>query len=144
MSGEPIERFAAELPDVEQAENFGYTFFFVGPDRRLPFVTLASSDNDYDKVSKLDREGVYRVNIGVSKETFEALVGGAADRDLDYSELDVFLPHPDYAKQRWVCILSPTGERLERTKELILEAHGIAETRMRRLETRADPASPAT
>lgn len=69
MSGEPIERFAAELPDVEQAENFGYTFFFVGPDRRLPFVTLASSDNDYDKVSKLDREGVYRVNIGVSKET---------------------------------------------------------------------------
>ncbi len=37
------------LADVETAENFGYTFFFYGSDRKLPFATLASSDNEYDR-----------------------------------------------------------------------------------------------
>jgi len=47
--------------EVQRAENFGYTLFFVGNDNRLPFVTLANSDNDYDKVSDLDRKEVLRI-----------------------------------------------------------------------------------
>jgi len=132
MTQELIEAYISGLPNVEQAENFGYRFFFVGADHRLPFATMASSDNDYDRVSNLDRDGVYRVNIGVSKETFDQLVGNWHTKEPDYTELNVFLPHPDYAKQHFVCILNPTGDRLQRTKELIAEAHAIAAKRMQR------------
>ena len=35
---------------VETATNFGYTFFFYGPDRMLPFATIATADNEGDRV----------------------------------------------------------------------------------------------
>lgn len=125
-----VEEFVAKLDNVEQEENFGYKFFFVGDDHRLPFVTIANSDNEYDSVSNLSREGVFRINIGVSKETFESLLGDSNSENIDYSVLDVFLPHPDYAKQHFVCILNPSGENAEVTKKLILEAHSIAASRL--------------
>src|SRR5690242_7705524 len=60
---------------VETAATLGYTFFFYGPDRMLPFTTIATADNEGDRVSSLDRPGVFRLNIGVSKQTFQALFG---------------------------------------------------------------------
>jgi len=51
---------------------------------------------------------------------------------VDYSVLDVFLPHPDYSKQHFVCILNPSGEHVETTKQLIIEAHSIAAARLQR------------
>lgn len=64
-----IEQFVLSLDDVQREENYGYTFFFVGNDHRLPFVSLSDSDNEYDSISNLNREGVFRVNIGVSRNT---------------------------------------------------------------------------
>ena len=61
--------------DVQTSENFGYLFFFYSDDQMVPFVTLAASDNEYDRVSNLDRPGVFRVNIGVSRATFQRLFG---------------------------------------------------------------------
>lgn len=127
-----FETFIAGLDDVQREDNFGYAFFFVGADHRLPFVTIANSDNEYDQFSNLNRDGVFRLNIGISKATFEALLAGSLTEHIDYTALDVFLPHPEYAKQHFVCILNPTGERIERTKELIVEAHSIAAARLRR------------
>jgi len=75
MKHSDLETFVAALPNVQRVDNFGYSFFFVGDDHRLPFVTIANSDNEYDNVSNLNREGVFRVNIGVSKDTFQKLVG---------------------------------------------------------------------
>lgn len=132
MEQTEVEAFAPGLDNVERIENFGYAFFFVGGDHRLPFMTVADSDNEYDNVSGLSREGVFRVNIGMSRETFASLVGGQGSETPDYTALDVFMPHPDYAKQNFVCILSPTGENEEVTKALISEAHGIAKTRFER------------
>lgn len=132
MKQSDLETFVAALPNVQRTENFGYAFFFVGDDHRLPFATMANSDNEYDKVSNLNRDGVFRVNIGVSKDTFQKLVGQAANEAVDYTALNVFMPHPDYARQYFVCILSPAGENVEETKALIVEAHSIAETRFRR------------
>lgn len=62
--------------NVETADNFGYTFFFYGADHMLPFATLAVADYDYDRFSNLDRPGVFRLNIGVSKQTFAELGSG--------------------------------------------------------------------
>jgi len=132
MNQTEFETFVAGLENVQREENFGYSFFFVGDDHRLPFVTFANSDNDYDNVSNLNREGVFRINIGVSKETFVNLIG-EYEPDVDYSALNVFLPHPDYAKQNFICILNPSNENVEITKKLILEAHSIATARLQRL-----------
>ncbi len=132
MNQTDFETFIAGLDNVQREDNYGYVFYFVGDDHRLSFVTLANSDNEYDNVSNLNRDGVFRVNIGVSKSTFNTLLGESVS-EVDYSALNVFLPHPDYAKQHYLCILNPSGVNVETTKKLILEAHSIAATRLERL-----------
>ena len=132
MTQAEVEAFVAELENVQREENFGYSFFFVGDDHRLSFVTIANSDNEFDNVSNLNREGVFRVNIGVSKETFTNMIAKSSSEHVDYSVLNVFLPHPDYAQQHFVCILNPSDENVETTKKLIVEAHSIAAIRLQR------------
>ncbi len=105
--------------------------FFVGDEHLVPFVSIANSDSDFDNVSNLNRDGVFRINIGVSKETYQGLVADPIVEPVDYSLLDTFLPHPHYARQHFVCILSPTGENVETTRKLILEAYSIAAGRLK-------------
>lgn len=136
MDQAEVEEFVASLDNVQREDNFGYAFFFVGDDHRRAFVTVADSDNEYDNVSHLDREGVFRINIGVSRQTFEDLLAGIRSEDVDYSVLDVFLPHPEYAKQNFVCILSPSQKNAEATKQLIVEAHGLAAARLSKRSSR--------
>jgi hypothetical protein len=132
MNLSELEAYIETLENVEREENFGYNFFFVGDDHRLAFVTIGHSDNEFDRVSNLDREGIFRVNIGVRKATFDALIGDYDVEDVDYSMLDVFMPHPHYAKQNFICILNPSHENADATQELILEAHSIAAARLKR------------
>ncbi|MCZ7569809.1 MAG: DUF6194 family protein [Ardenticatenaceae bacterium] len=130
MTQAEAEAFIATLDNVQRAENFGYLFFFVGDDHRLPFVTIATSDNDFDSVSNLNRDGVFRINIGVSKETFDSLLADTSPENVDHSVLDVFRPHPHYSKQHFVCILNPSDENVETVKSLIVEAYSIAASRL--------------
>jgi hypothetical protein len=132
MDQAEVEEFVSNLENVQRTENFGYTFFFIGDDHMVPFVTLADSDNDYDNVSNLNREGVFRLNIGVSRKTFSTLIGESASEPIDYTALNMILPHPDYAKQNFICILNPAGENVEKTKQLIMEAHALALARFQR------------
>ena len=113
---------------VETAQNFGYTFFFYRSDHKMPFATLAASDNDYDRVSNLDRPGVFRLNIGVSKETFQSLFStdGVTLSDYDFTALDRIMPHPEYAAQYFVCVLSPSEATFQAIKPLLAEAYAIA------------------
>lgn len=136
MNQAELEKYVADLPNVQRVENFGYSFFFVGDDHRLPFVTIGYSDNEFDDVSNLNREGVFRVNIGVSKETFSDLIGDSDAEEIDYSILNVFLPHPHYGRQRFICILNPEGDNAQKTKRLIAEAHSIATARFQRIAGR--------
>jgi hypothetical protein len=132
MNQTEVEAFVAGMENVQREENFGYVFFFVGDDHRLSFVTIANSDNEWDNVSHLNRQGVFRVNIGISKETFQKLIVKSNDEPMDYSVLNTFLPHPEYAPQNFVCILNPSGDNVETTKKLIAEAHSIAAKRLQR------------
>jgi hypothetical protein len=134
MDAIEIERYIlTELQNVEISENFGYKFFFFGDDHRLPFATIALSDNEYESISKLDREGVFRLNIGVAKQTFQSLFGAeeVSLETYDFTELNRWMPHPDYARQFFICILNPTGPNLATMREFLTEAHGIAERRYR-------------
>jgi hypothetical protein len=67
---------------------------------------VTTDEHDMGSPSNLAREGVFRLNIGVGRETFERLVGSMVNPD--YAALDVILPHPVYAKQRWLSILNPS------------------------------------
>jgi hypothetical protein len=120
--------------NVETAINFGYTFFFYGSDHMLPFVTLAVEDNDYDRVSNLDRPGVFRLNIGVSKQTFQSLFGaGRVDiSGYDFTVLDTILPHPDYAPQSFICVLNPSDATFQKIQLYLAEAYEIARKRSTR------------
>jgi len=129
-----IEYIAKTFPDVETTENFGYAFFFYKTERMLPFATLGASDNEYDRLSNLDRPGVYRLNIGISRKTFQALFGETKVdvKNYDYTALDVIMPHPEYAPQNFVCVLAPSDATFERVRELLAEAYDIAVQRYNR------------
>ena len=130
--------------NVEAMDSYGYTMFFYGSERMLPFVTLIAADNEDDKVSDLDRQGAFRINIGVSKDTYHSLLGptppppgpsGVIETGADYTALDTFIPHPHYGNMNWLCVLSPSAATWEKTRALIEDAYGLAK---RRAERRGD------
>src|SRR5262249_7135413 len=124
------------------------TFFIYDPDRslepkhRFPFATIVTKDyGEFDRASNLNREGVFRLNIGVSKDTFCSLFGpepsapgtsGVADTGCDFTTLDQILPHPAYAPQSWVCVLNPSDATFQAVRPLLAEAYDLAVQRYAR------------
>jgi len=105
------------------------TFFFHGADNRFPFATIVTKDSAFDSASKLDRRGVFRLNVGVGKETFRALFGEQETANVDFTAVDTLMPHPVYAKMYWVSVINPGNKTFETVKPLIAEARGLAAAR---------------
>ncbi len=118
----------------------GDTFFIYDPDRnlpdkqRFPFATIVTKDyGDFDNASNLNREGVFRLNVGVSRKTFRLLLGDkGTDGAYDFTAVDRLMPHPVYGRQSWVCVLNPSAETFEQVKPLLREAYEIAVARVKR------------
>ena len=55
------EYISKTFPDVETTTNLGYTFFFYREERIHAFATIASTGNEYEQVSKLDRARAFSV-----------------------------------------------------------------------------------
>jgi hypothetical protein len=110
-------------PETRVASAMGATFFSLTDDNWPNFATIVTTDeHDMGTPSNLARGGVFRLNVGVGKDTFQRLVGSVGDPD--FAELDRILPHPVYAKQRWISILNPSRATFEAVlKPLIAEAH---------------------
>ena len=110
-------------PETVVAETLGATFFSLDRKHWPNFATIVTTDeHDMGSPSNLAREGVFRLNIGVGRETFERLI--ARTHDVDHAALDTVLPHPVYARQRWIAILNPSRRTFEDVvKPLIAEAH---------------------
>ncbi len=126
MKQAEYEQFIMQLPRVQREHQHGNVLFFVGDDHLVPFVSIATKDQDFDNVSQLNRPGAFRINIGISKATYAALIGDAAGNPVDYTQVNTFLPHPHYAPYNFICITQPAGDKTARTMELIAEAHAIA------------------
>ena len=114
---------------------WGDTFFIYDPDRNLepkhqfPFATIVTKDyGEFDRASNLDRPGVFRLNVGVSKQTFQSLCP-AGDAGHDFTALDRIMPHPVYGKMYWVCVLNPSETTFEAVKTLLAGAYGMAVAR---------------
>jgi hypothetical protein len=129
----------------------GDTFFFydpqrnIDPTRRLPFATIVTKDyGDFDNASQLNRPHVFRLNIGVSRDTFRALFGAApgeqSERSAshDFAALDRLMPHPVYAPQSWVCVLNPSLETFEAVEPLLDDAYTRVATRHARRQSTSD------
>ncbi len=125
------EYIYSTFEEVEDTDNYGYTFYFYKDDHKLPFITLASINNDYDRVSNLDRPGIFRLNIGVGRQSFESLFGSnKVDVSIyDFTTLDTIMPHPDYAAQSFICVLNPSEMTFETLKPMLAEAYEIAQKR---------------
>ena len=110
-------------PDAVVAEIDSAAFFSLDEKHWPNFATVVWTDeHDEGAPSNLAREGVYRVNVGVDRETFQRLVGGMTNPD--YAAFDRFVPHPVYAKQRWISILNPSRETVRETlMPLIQQGH---------------------
>jgi hypothetical protein len=119
------------FPHVETTTAYGYAMFFYRSDRKLSFATMISSDQEYDHISNLNRSGVFRLNIGVSKQTFQSLFGteDVDVNDYDFTALDVIMPHPEYAQYHFICVLSPSEKTFEQIGPLLAEAYEIAARR---------------
>lgn len=157
MDQDAIIRYIAEtfagLEIVRPTDGIGAgdTFFYYDPQRdldpahRLPFATIVTKDyGEYDNTSQLDRPGVFRLNIGVSRAHYRALFGyapgeaGAGDTDVDFAALDRLMPHPVYAPQLWVCVLNPSSTTFESIKPLLAEAYSIVVARYANKQVRRD------
>jgi len=128
-----VDYITKTFPDVEAITMYGYDMFFFRSDRVLSFATILDADYDYDNFSDLDRPGVFRLNIGVSKQTFQSLFGmEKVDVDrYDFTTLDLIMPHPQYAQQHFICVVSPSETTFEKIHPLLAEAYEIAARRYR-------------
>ena len=102
------------FPDAVVATIDSAAFFSLDQKHWPNFATVVWTDeHDEGAPSNLARPGVYRVNVGVDRETFERLVGGLIDPD--HAALDRFVPHPVYARHRWISILNPSHATVRET-----------------------------
>jgi len=126
----------------------GDTFFHYDPEHALdmtkqfPFATIVTKDyGEFDNFSRLERPDVFRLNIGVSRATFIAVVGfppgefEAKRGDYDFTALDLLMPHPVYAPQSYVCVLNPSAETFETAKPLLADAYSLVAGRLARRQS---------
>lgn len=113
---------------------WGDVFFYYAPDgivpRTQPFATIVTKDYPGEPSSGLDRPGALRVNVSVDATTFRERTGRDkrehVSDDVDFTAVDVLLPHPVYSRQGWLAVVSP-GARTQADLRVLLEAaHGQA------------------
>jgi hypothetical protein len=118
---------------------WGDRFFFVGPDRRQPFATIVERDvPGFDEDSRLDRPGVFRLNVELGRAEFERRFGFAPKDfedhrgEFDFARAGRLMPHPGYALYGWASIVSPGPEMLDEIDVLITHARARAGDRHER------------
>ncbi|MET7280909.1 DUF6194 family protein [Kribbella sp. NPDC005582] len=138
MTPDELDRVIRALDGVRVLEAQDDLFYLydpradLPPERQQPFATIVTGDH-YERVSRLDEPGAWRLNLGLTKATYTSLFGAPpTERDTDwvlvsdhdYAARDTLMPHPFYAAQYWVAIISPTA--LDPLLPLIEESYDFA------------------
>ena len=111
------------FPGVDVVTIEGGSFFSLDAEKHWPnFATIVWTD-EFDQSSEVLRQpGVFRLNMGVSRATFDRLI--ESDTEPDFTALDRILPHPVYARQLWLSILNPSESTFQEVViPLLTEAH---------------------
>jgi hypothetical protein len=134
-----IERIVTGFEGVVPKSSWGETSMFYNPGKLLPngvyFCTLKEQNGENDKASDLNREGTFRLSLGISKAAYEELFGsrpkrpvkgGIIDTGHDFTAKNEVMPHPIYGWMSWIQVLNPSKSTFERLLPLIAEAHANA------------------
>ena len=145
-----ISRALSRYSGAVEVVSWGERSVFHNPGGVLPrgvyFLTVKAHDGPNDQASHLDRDGVFRVNFGVGKQTYERLFGpkparpskgGVVETGHDFTVLNRLTPHPVYGWMGWLSVLSPSTETFEEVRSLIDEAHERAVTKFEKRLGRA-------
>ncbi len=129
----------SNLEGTTLVESWGEKGIFYNPNRALKrgvyVLTIKEKDGNNDKGSFLNRDNVYRVNVGLRKQTFIERFGYIPERpsagkiikmDYDFTILDTIIPHPVYAWMGWICVLNPSSKTFEEFKAIIRESYEFA------------------
>jgi hypothetical protein len=121
---------------------WGDTFFYyapdgVAPDATQPFATIVTKNYPGDETSRLERPGVFRVNVAAGKDSFIAHTGRAprgtdarVDADAPRPDaLDVWIAHPVYGSLAWLAVNSPGPATAAELRRLLEQAHQLARAR---------------
>jgi hypothetical protein len=122
---EIIARVTARHPVLAEDKNWGERALFFNPERRLPkgvyVLTFKERDGPNDSASHLDRGGLFRLNIGLTRPDYLQLfgppplrpaAGQTVDTGHDFTLPDTVMPHPVYAWMSWIAVISPSDETL--------------------------------
>ena len=146
MKSDEILQYCLEnLEGTILVNSWGEKGIFYNPNNTLKrgiyILTIKEKDGENDKGSNLDRENIYRVNVGIQKKTFINLFGEIpkrpskgciVDMEYDFTSIDKIIPHPIYAWMGWICCLNPTKKTFEKLKLLILESYEYAKEKYRK------------
>lgn len=128
-----IQYITETFDDIHITTHEENIFFFYDPDKKFTFATLMTNDIN-DQASNLSRPGIFRLNMGVSRDTYQSLFGpqptwgkdgGVVDTGHDFTVLDEFIPHPIYAPMSWICVLNPSNATFETVKKFLAEAYEL-------------------
>lgn len=130
--GALIDRLLVRFPRLAFVDAWGERSLFYNPGQRLPrgvyFATIKQKDGENDRASQLDRDGVFRFNLGTSKPLFFERFGPPPPRPgkgqviegpWDFTQLDVVTPHPVYGWMSWVSVLNPSEPTLAEISPMI-------------------------
>ncbi len=114
-----------------------------GDEREFPFATAVTKDYPgFDTDSRLDRDGVVRLNFSVGRHEYERLLGHPpAEHErhraaFDLAAVGVVLPHPAYAVQGWVSLVCDRDVPAGPATSLLAFAHARAVERHQRRRDR--------
>jgi hypothetical protein len=120
---------------------WGDTFFYyapadVVPGATQPFATIVTKNYPGDESSRLDRPGVFRVNMAAGRDAFLAHTGRAPretaviDPDAPGPDaLDAVIAHPVYGSLGWLAVNNPGPATGAEVRRLLERAHELARAR---------------
>lgn len=135
---EILQQLKLSFSDLNIINTWGETSIFLNPESRLKrgvyFCTIKEKDGPNDKASNLNREGVFRFNLGLSQKTFLALFasipkkpskGMIIEEKYDFKECDILTPHPVYGWMSWCSILNPSLSSWKNLEGFLWESYSI-------------------
>ena len=124
---EILDYCLSSLEGTTLVESWGEKGVFYNPNhilkRGVYVLTVKEKDGANDRSSNLNRQGIYRVNLGLRKTTFQNLFGDIPPRP---AAGDCLVPHPVYAWMGWISILNPSESTFNECKPLLQEAYEFA------------------
>ena len=139
QSKDIVDKITEDFSGVIPKLSWGETSLFYNPENVLPngvyFCTIKEKNGGNDKASDLDRDGVFRLSLGISKASYEELFGARPKRPAkgciidtghDFSALNDVMPHPIYGWMSWVQVLNPSDSTFDLLAPLIHEAYSNA------------------